>query len=58
MDRVADRLALAAANGTEIVDLETVDDPAEMRRLLDRGASGISTNRPDILMDMLKAGAA
>lgn len=37
-----------------LVNPWTVDDPAAMKTLLDRGASGISTNRPDILMDLLK----
>jgi len=32
----------------------TVDDPAAMRRLLAMGTDGISTNRPDVLMDLLK----
>jgi glycerophosphoryl diester phosphodiesterase len=31
----------------------TIDDPAEMRRLLELGADGIITNRPDLLRDLL-----
>lgn len=35
------------------VDYWTVDDPAEMRELIDRGAGGIITDRPDLLLEVL-----
>ena len=31
----------------------TIDDPAEMRTLLDLGVHGIVTDRPDLLRDVL-----
>jgi glycerophosphoryl diester phosphodiesterase len=34
----------------------TVDDPAQMRQLLDAGADGIMTNRPDVLEPLLQRG--
>lgn len=37
-----------------LVNPWTVDDVETMRTLLDRGASGISTNRPDLLMSLIK----
>lgn len=33
----------------------TVDDPSEMRRLIDMGVNGIITNRPDVLRRILDA---
>ncbi|MCA1717521.1 MAG: glycerophosphodiester phosphodiesterase [Actinobacteria bacterium] len=37
------------------VDVWTIDDPEEMRRLLDLGADVIMTNRPEVLEGVLRA---
>ena len=51
----ATRRFLDAAHARGVrVDVWTVDDPAEMRRLLDLGADGIMTNRPDLLSRVLE----
>jgi glycerophosphoryl diester phosphodiesterase len=31
----------------------TIDDPADMRMLIDIGVDGIMTNRPDVLLEQL-----
>ena len=52
---VATRRFFDAAHARGVrVDVWTVDDPAEMRRLLDLGADGIMTNRPDLLTRVLE----
>jgi glycerophosphoryl diester phosphodiesterase len=50
----ADVLRVAHGTGRE-VHVWTVDDPAEMAGLLDAGADGILTDRPDLLRDLLRA---
>ncbi|WP_295818789.1 glycerophosphodiester phosphodiesterase [uncultured Deinococcus sp.] len=39
------------------VQVWTINDPAEMRRLIDLGVDGIFTDRPDVLKEVLAAGA-
>ena len=50
----ADVLRVAHGSGRE-VHVWTVDDPAVMAGLLDAGADGILTDRPDLLRDLLRA---
>ena len=50
----ADVLRVTHESGRE-VHVWTVDDPAVMGGLLDRGADGILTDRPDLLRDLLRA---
>ena len=49
----ADVLRVSHESGRE-VHVWTVDDPAVMGGLLDRGADGILTDRPDLLRDLLR----
>jgi glycerophosphoryl diester phosphodiesterase len=49
----ADVLRVAHGTGRE-VHVWTVDDPAVMAGLLDAGADGILTDRPDLLRDLLR----
>lgn len=52
--RVVDRRFVAAAKrlGLPLI-VYTVDDPAEMRHLLDLGVDGLMTDRADVLRDVL-----
>lgn len=51
---VDDALVAAAHERCLTVIPYTVDDPAEMTRLLDLGVDGIITNRPDVLRPLVK----
>jgi glycerophosphoryl diester phosphodiesterase len=52
--RLADPGFIAAARRRGLyVDFWTVNDPAEMQMLIDAGASGIITDRPDLLLTVL-----
>ncbi|HEX5810546.1 MAG TPA: glycerophosphodiester phosphodiesterase family protein [Pseudonocardia sp.] len=53
----ADVLRVTHESGRE-VHVWTVDDPAEMGGLLDRGADGILSDRPDLLRDLLRSRGA
>ncbi|HEX7276347.1 MAG TPA: glycerophosphodiester phosphodiesterase [Acidimicrobiales bacterium] len=53
--RVVDRRFVAAAHRRGIhVHVWTIDEPAEMDRLLDLGVDGIMTDRPTVLRDVLE----
>jgi glycerophosphoryl diester phosphodiesterase len=53
--QVVDRRFLAAAHRRSLpVHVWTVDEPAEMERLLDLGVDGIMTDRPAVLKDVLQ----
>ena len=51
---VVDRKIVAAAHAAlKHVHVWTINEPAEMHRLLDLGVDGIITDRPDLLGDVL-----
>ena len=51
---IVDRRLVDAAHRRELsVHVWTVDDPADMRRLLDLGVDGIMTDRPEVLREVL-----
>lgn len=53
--RVVDRRLVGAAHRRGLqVHVWTVNDPAEMRELLDMGVDGIITDRPDLLKQVLQ----
>jgi glycerophosphoryl diester phosphodiesterase len=53
---VVDPRFVATAHANDIaVHVWTIDDPAEMHRLLDLGVDGIMTDRPTVLRDVLTA---
>ncbi len=53
--RVVTPRFVAAAHTLGVrVDVWTIDDPAEMRRLLALGVDGIMTNRPEVLEEVLR----
>lgn len=54
---VVTRRFVEAAHGMGVrVDVWTIDEPAEMRRLLGLGADVIMTNRPEVLAEVLREG--
>jgi len=56
VDATAERVAQAKSLGLK-VGAWTVDDPAEMKRLIGLGLDGICTDRPDLLAKALKQSA-
>jgi glycerophosphoryl diester phosphodiesterase len=51
---IVDRRFLDVAHARELpVHVWTIDDPAEMERLLDLGVDGIMTDRPTVLKEVL-----
>ena len=50
---VTERFVAAAHRRGVQVHVWTIDDPAEMTRLLDLGVDGIMTDRPQVLKDLL-----
>ena len=52
---IVDRAFVARAHRLAVaVHVWTIDDPDEMRRLLDLGVDGIMTDRPAVLRDVLR----
>jgi glycerophosphoryl diester phosphodiesterase len=54
--RVVDRTFVGHAHRLGLqVHVWTIDDPAEMTRLLDLGVDGLMTDRPELLRDLMQA---
>jgi glycerophosphoryl diester phosphodiesterase len=53
IDVVTPRLLQAAHRAGVKVQVWTVDDPAQMTRLIDMGVDGLMTDRPSVLRDLL-----
>ncbi len=51
---VTPRFVEAAHNRNVRVDVWTIDDEEEMRRLLDLGVDVVMTNRPEVLAEVLR----
>jgi glycerophosphoryl diester phosphodiesterase len=52
---VTDGMLRAAHRRDREVHVWTIDDPDEMRSLLDRGVDGLVTDRPDLLREVLRS---
>ncbi len=50
---INERFVNAAHNRNIQVQVWTINDPAEMQRLIDLGVDGIMTDRPDVLLELL-----
>jgi glycerophosphoryl diester phosphodiesterase len=50
---ITPRFIRAAHNRNLQVHVWTINDPAEMQRLIDLGVDGIMTDRPDVLLELL-----
>jgi glycerophosphoryl diester phosphodiesterase len=51
---ITPRFVEAAHHHGVQIHVWTIDDPAEMRELLDAGADGIMTDVPDVLLEVMK----
>jgi glycerophosphoryl diester phosphodiesterase len=51
---ITERFVKSAHNRNLQVQVWTINDPAEMERLIDLGVDGIMTDRPDILLALLE----
>jgi glycerophosphoryl diester phosphodiesterase len=52
---ITPRFVRAAQNRGMQVHPWTINDPADMRRMIELGVEGIITDRPDLLLDLLNA---